>query len=267
MTSKKMVDVEVCKQPRKAREESRRYKGEPARCRRYETRRSTGRLDGVEIWKQFEDLLIPRLRLTVIERAVYSHLLRHSRLEGKRRLRFSIDWAARGSGLTTWSVRKGLRRLVAKGALRLAERSKRGHLIEVRLPEEVRAARAARATGGRVGHLPNATDLEKADFWQTQALRQAIHGREGGRCFYCLRRVSTVTRCIDHVIPRARGGGNSYRNLVSSCTECNTQKCEWSAEELLRWLFRERRLGGRELKERLRALEKLAAGKLRPAIV
>jgi len=32
------------------------------------------------IWKQFEDLLVPRLRLSVIDRAVYSHLLRHSRL-------------------------------------------------------------------------------------------------------------------------------------------------------------------------------------------
>jgi hypothetical protein len=37
--------------------------------------------DGVEVWKQFEDLLIPGLRLSVIEPAVYSLLLRHSRLE------------------------------------------------------------------------------------------------------------------------------------------------------------------------------------------
>jgi hypothetical protein len=50
------------------------------------------RLDGIEVWKQFEDLLIPGLRLSIIERAVYSHLLRHSRLEGKQRLQFSIDW-------------------------------------------------------------------------------------------------------------------------------------------------------------------------------
>jgi hypothetical protein len=41
-------------------------------------------------WKQFEDHLIPRLRLSVIDRSVYSHLLRHSRLGGKWQLRFSI---------------------------------------------------------------------------------------------------------------------------------------------------------------------------------
>src|SRR5713226_1689539 len=42
------------------------------------------------VWKQLEDLLAPRLRLSVIERTVYAHLLRHSRLEGKLRLQFSI---------------------------------------------------------------------------------------------------------------------------------------------------------------------------------
>ena len=66
------------------------------------------RLDGIQIWKQFEDLLIPGLRLSVIERAVYSHLLRHRRLEGKRRLQFSIARCARSAGLSTFAVRKGV---------------------------------------------------------------------------------------------------------------------------------------------------------------
>src|ERR1700723_622093 len=99
-------------------------------------------LDGVDVEKQFKFLLIPGLGLSVIERAVYSHLLRHSRLEGKQRLRFSIDWLARGAALSTSSVRKGVRRLAVKGALLLAERSKKGHVIEVRLPAEVRGVRA-----------------------------------------------------------------------------------------------------------------------------
>ncbi len=66
------------------------------------------RLDGIQIWKQFEDLLIPGLRLSVIERAVYSHLLRHSRLEGKRRLQFSIARCAGSAGLSTFAARKGV---------------------------------------------------------------------------------------------------------------------------------------------------------------
>jgi 5-methylcytosine-specific restriction endonuclease McrA len=221
--------------------------------------------DGVEVWKQFEDLLIPGLRLSVIERAVYSHLLRHSRLEGKQRLQFSIDWLARGAGLSTSSVRKGVRRLAVKGALLLAERSKKGHVIEVRLPAEVRAVRPKKIAEGEAERLCGA-NLEETDFLEKRELREAIHAREGGHCFYCRRRVTAGTRCIDHIVPQVRMGLNGYRNLVSSCSECNSLKGERRAEDFLRWLFREGQLESGELKERLGALEKMAAGKMRPVV-
>ena len=48
--------------------------------------------------------------------------------------------------------------------------------------------------------------------------------RERGHCFYCLRRTDARVQCLDHVVPRARPGRNSYRNLVSSCLECNSLK-------------------------------------------
>lgn len=91
-------------------------------------------------------------------------------------------------------------------------------------------------------------NLEETDFLESQELRQAIHAREGGRCFYCLHRVKPALRCIDHVVPQAEMGGNSYRNLVSSCMGCNAQKREQRAEDFLRWLYREGRLGEDELK-------------------
>lgn len=71
-------------------------------------------------------------------------------------------------------------------------------------------------------------------------------------------------RCIDHVVARVRGGGNGYRNLVSACSECNSQKGEQPAEDYLRWLCREGRLSAGELRGRFGALAKLAAGKLQP---
>ena len=225
-----------------------------------------GVVDGVEVWKQFEDLLIPGLRLSVIERAVYSHLLRHSRLEGKLRLRFSIDWLAHGSGLSTSSVRKGVRQLAVKGALLLAERSKKGHVIEVRLPVEVRGVRARKTAEGEAERQGGAVNLEKADFLEKRERREAIHAREGGRCFYCRRLVTAATRCIDHIVPQVRMGRNGYRNLVSSCSECNSLKGPRRAEDFLRWLYREGRLESGELKERLRALVKMAAGKMRPVV-
>jgi hypothetical protein len=57
------------------------------------------------------------------------------------------------------------------------------------------------------------------------------------------------------------------RNLVSCCGECNSKKKDRSAEEHLRWLYRERRLGDSELNRRLRALDDLAAGKLKPVLL
>src|SRR5260370_4941349 len=99
------------------------------------------KLNFKDLWKQFEDFLFPRLRLSVADRAVYSHLIRHSRLEGQLQLRFSIPWLARGIGVSTGPVRESVRRLVVLGALRLIRRSKAGHVIDACLPDEIRGRR------------------------------------------------------------------------------------------------------------------------------
>ena len=224
------------------------------------------KINAVHVWKQLEDLAVPRLHPSVFERAVYSHLLRHSRLEGRLELRFSIQWLARGACISTATARKAVRSLVGKGALRLTERSKAGHVVTVRLPEEIRLLGAGKIVACADARLASAGDLKKADFLEKRALRQAIHAREGGFCFYCLRRLTPMVRCLDHVVPRVRGGRNGYRNLVSSCAECNSQKGERRAEDFLRWLWREGRLSASELSGRLRAVARLAAGKLRPSL-
>ncbi len=224
----------------------------------------TKELSAVHVWKQLEDMLVPRLRLSVTEHAVYSHLVRHSRLEGKLRAQFSILGLARHIGRSTGPARDAVRRLVELGALRLVERSKAGYVVEVRLPEEIRAARPDSIGANDAGRAPQAGNIEEMDFLQNRALRQTIHAREGGRCFYCLRQVTPTVKCLDHVVPRAARGGNSYRNLVSCCLECNTNKGERPAEDFLRRLYREHRLSTADLADRLRALEALAAGKLRP---
>ncbi len=218
------------------------------------------------IWKQFEDLLVPRLRLSVIERAVYSHLLRHSRLEGRARLRFSIPWLARGVGLCQMTARGALRRLLDHRALRLVERNQVGHVVVVRLPEEIRALRPYFIAARAADRLPLAVSIEDADFMKTKALRQAIHSRERGLCFYCLRRLTALGRTLDHVVPRVQSGRNSYRNLVSCCLDCNSKKGATPAPDFLRWLYRQRRLTAAELTARLRALDALASGKLPPPL-
>ena len=219
------------------------------------------------LWMQFEDVLAPRLGLSVKERAVYSYLLRHSLAVGKLRLQFAVIALARTLGMSIGGARDAVRRLDELGALRVVERSKSGHVAEMRLPEKIRAIRLRKygALDAAV-EPPAAASLETTDFWKTWALRKAIHDRERGACFYCLRRTPTNVRCLDHVVPRVRFGRNSYRNLVSCCIECNTRKGDRPVLDFLRTLYRQGRLTPAELDARLRALKDLAAGKLRPAL-
>jgi 5-methylcytosine-specific restriction endonuclease McrA len=221
------------------------------------------------LWMQFEDVLAPRLGLTVKERAVYSYLLRHSLVVGKLRLQFAVMALARTLGLSIGAARQAVRRLDELGALRVLKRCKTGHFVEMRLPEKIRALRRGRngasiAVGmGAAGELPAST-IETTDFLKTWALRKAIHDRERGACFYCLRRTPAHVHGLDHVVPRVRFGRNCYRNLVSCCLECNSRKGDQPARDFLRILYRLGRLTAAELDGRLRALKDLAAGKLRP---
>jgi hypothetical protein len=175
------------------------------------------------VWKQLEDQLAPRLRLSVIDRTVYSHLLRHSRLEGKVRLRFSVMRLARNIGLTTVPVRNAVRRLAACGALRVVQRSNAGHVVKVRLPDEILGVRRNRieSPADLKQHLASPLSgldvprnigtnvqvkIEEADFLRSLPLRKAIHARERGQCFYCLRRTTPTVQYLDHVVPQARLG-------------------------------------------------------------
>lgn len=222
--------------------------------------------NAARIWKQFEDHLVPRLRLSAIDRCVYSHLLRHSRLEGQRQLRFSTLELARRVRFSRPPVRDSVRRLIAYDVLHLVERTNKGHVVEVRLPHEIRAVRSAGLDEPGTKPVCSAFRIERADFYNSLPLRRAIHDREAGLCFYCRKRLTPYTRCLDHVVPQVRSGRNSYRNLVSCCTECNSQKNQQSAPDFLRCLYRQQRITGPELANRLRALDSLAAGKLRPPL-
>jgi len=113
--------------------------------------------DAAQVWREIEDWLLPRLQASLSERVVYSHLLRHTRLEGRSRLRCSITWLAVSTGLSLGAARRAVRGLAEKGALRILSRSNAtGHLLCLRLPAEIpdcqkRATRKChlRPRGGR----------------------------------------------------------------------------------------------------------------------
>jgi 5-methylcytosine-specific restriction endonuclease McrA len=59
--------------------------------------------------------------------------------------------------------------------------------------------------------------------------RKNIMRRDGYKCAYCGRGDLTLT--IDHIVPKARGGDDSWENLVSACTICNNRKGDRTPSE------------------------------------
>lgn len=52
--------------------------------------------------------------------------------------------------------------------------------------------------------------------------RRGVFARDGGTCQYCGDRAET----LDHVVPRSRGGGHSWENVVAACRPCNVHKAD-----------------------------------------
>jgi len=52
--------------------------------------------------------------------------------------------------------------------------------------------------------------------------RKNIIRRDGHQCQYCGK--GDVTLTVDHVIPKSKGGNDSWENLVAACVSCNNRK-------------------------------------------
>ncbi len=51
--------------------------------------------------------------------------------------------------------------------------------------------------------------------------------RDGYTCAFCTKKAST----IDHVLPRSKGGLNTWKNTVAACSPCNNKKRDRTPEE------------------------------------
>lgn len=60
---------------------------------------------------------------------------------------------------------------------------------------------------------------------------KGIRDRDQGKCQYTGRKLSSSEGDIDHIIPRSRGGDNSWENCVLSAKEVNSQKGNKTPEE------------------------------------
>ena len=55
--------------------------------------------------------------------------------------------------------------------------------------------------------------------------------RDKNQCQYCGEKFLTKNLTMDHILPKSRGGLNTWTNLVASCKECNQKKGNKTPEE------------------------------------
>jgi 5-methylcytosine-specific restriction endonuclease McrA len=66
---------------------------------------------------------------------------------------------------------------------------------------------------------------------RVELTRKNIIKRDNHQCQYCGTRSATMT--VDHVVPKTRGGEDSWENLVAACVQCNNSKGNMTPDEAL----------------------------------
>ena len=56
---------------------------------------------------------------------------------------------------------------------------------------------------------------------------RTVVARDGGTCAYCKDDADTM----DHIVPRAQGGGHVWENVVAACRRCNHKKGNKTPEQ------------------------------------
>lgn len=67
-------------------------------------------------------------------------------------------------------------------------------------------------------------------FTKVALTRENIYKRDNYTCVYC-GDADKKQLTLDHVIPKSKGGPNSWNNLVTACKRCNNEKSDLSLEE------------------------------------
>lgn len=68
-------------------------------------------------------------------------------------------------------------------------------------------------------------------FRKVHLSRQNIFRRDDYKCIYCNKSGDAKSLTLDHVLPKSRGGANTWINLVSCCSSCNVTKGDKTPEE------------------------------------
>lgn len=109
---------------------------------------------------------------------------------------------------------KAMKLLVKEKAVVEEADESRGFLREWLYPKVIRLVRMAKLNYKKIYGTPIVS-------------KNGVLRRDGFTCAYC----KGPAKTIDHILPRSRGGDNSWKNLVAACFDCNNKKDSMTPEE------------------------------------
>ena len=80
----------------------------------------------------------------------------------------------------------------------------------------------------KVIRLINYVRIPHSKLMSNRPTRALIYKRDDNRCQYC---GSIKNLTIDHIVPKSRGGQDTWENMVVACGPCNTKKGDTPLEK------------------------------------
>ncbi len=219
----------------------------------------------LETLTEIQDYLVPIL--DTYEQAMYSYIFRHTILSGKDKTIISVKTANIGLGKSGTKAQpseavkmKKVRALVEKKCIEVINRSHKGTEVKIFLPKEIPGVVPVNI------ELSGSIDIENLDFYVGRKYVEELLEREGHKCFYTLQTIAPDNCVLDHVIPQAKGGNNSYRNIVASSFDANSLKNDKDVQDFIREIYRMGLINLAEMQSLKERIELLQSGKLVPEI-
>lgn len=66
--------------------------------------------------------------------------------------------------------------------------------------------------------------------------KRNVFVRDSYTCQYCGEKLKRTEATLDHIVPKSRGGNNSWENSATACKECNTVKGNQTPSEAKMYL-------------------------------
>jgi 5-methylcytosine-specific restriction endonuclease McrA len=90
------------------------------------------------------------------------------------------------------------------------------------------------STGGETFQVPKTVLLKKyvkLPDRHYRPTRRNVFLRDNYTCAYCLKQLNSEELSVDHILPKSRGGKETWSNLITACKNCNCKKGDMTPEE------------------------------------